>query len=187
MAEYVLHEDDDQQEVVRELLAKTDHPGQVTWSPRPDVPHGGVYVVPEDLATEVLASRKAAREAQVQRIADAQAAADERDSHEAVAQGLATPAEAGFPASVGGDPGAPGTEDGTVKGGTFHPAVDETETEGELAEDAADDAVVDDPSTPEDEAATAQKRREARAAARKSRTTKTDAADTSDATTEEGK
>lgn len=107
MADYVMTEDEDQTAVVQELLANAEDPDHVQWRPRSGVPHGGVYEVPDDLAEKLLAHRRARADAQAQRIATAQAAADERDSSEAVASGLVTPAEAGFAANATGDPGAP--------------------------------------------------------------------------------
>lgn len=144
MAEYVLAEDDNQEEVVRQLLKEADDPSAVAWSPRPDVPHGGVYVVPDPVAEKVLAARRAVRDTEAKRISDAQAAAEKRDSNEAVASGLATPAEAGFPADLVDD---------------------------ETPEDAADEAVVDDPNTPVDEHTEAQDRVARRRAARKAAST----------------
>lgn len=189
MAEYVMHPDDNPVEVVRGLLDKVDDPAKVMWSPRPDVPGGGVYVVnDEEAVAAVVAERKAARDAEAQRIADAQAAADKRDA-KADETGL-TPSELGIPASTGTDPGAPGTAgvlatpeaaqrgDGllapeiaqtpTVQNadGTVSPA--DASTADEAAADAEDgEPVADDPATPEDESkmTPAQRRAAKRAAA----------------------
>lgn len=50
MAEIVIAADDDLPEVAQALLDLAgDQPDQVMWAPRPDVPHGGVYVVPDEL------------------------------------------------------------------------------------------------------------------------------------------
>lgn len=148
MAEYVLAEDDNQEEAVKRLLAEADDPNAVTWSPRPNTPHGGVYIVPDPVAEKVLAARRAEREAEAKRISDAQAAADKRDGSEAVSSGLATPEEAGFPADL--------------------PVADDD------SEDGADEATVDDPSTPNDEHAEAQDRVAKRRAARKAAATSAD-------------
>lgn len=106
MADYVMTEDEDQTTVVQELLANAESPEHVVWRPRSGVPHGGVYEVPDDLADKLLEHRRARAQAETDRIDAAQAAADERDSSEAVASGLVTPAEAGFAANATGDPGA---------------------------------------------------------------------------------
>jgi hypothetical protein len=52
MAEYVMGPDDKQDEVARDLM---DHVGperahEVVWYPRPGVPGGGVFSMPDDLA-----------------------------------------------------------------------------------------------------------------------------------------
>jgi hypothetical protein len=107
MAEYVLRDDEVQQDVARQLIDNAENPADVVWRPRSGVPHGGVYEVPDELAEKLLEHRKAVADADAQRIADAQAAADERDSSEGVASGLLTPAEAGFAANASGDPGGP--------------------------------------------------------------------------------
>lgn len=161
MSEYVLGVDENPEQTVRELLAHADDPASVVWSPRPDVPHGGVYVIPDALSEKVLAARQAVRDAQAKQIQQGLDFAEQRDSHDAVVQGLATPAEAGFPAAVGNDPGAPGTETGP------NPLVPDDRSDEERAQDAADAAVVDDPSTPQDEKAEADQRAEERRAARK--------------------
>lgn len=106
MAEYVLREDEDQTTVAQELLANADHPDHVQWRPRSGVPHGGVYEIDDGLAERMIAHRRSVAEAESTRIADALAAAEERDSADGVAEGLVTPAEAGFAASTGTDPGA---------------------------------------------------------------------------------
>lgn len=108
MAEYVLHPDDNPADVARALLDKASDPSSVMWSPRPDVPGGGVYVVNnEETVAEVSRQFQQQRDAEAKRIADAQAAAEERDA-KADETGL-TPAQLGFPANMGTDPGAPGT------------------------------------------------------------------------------
>lgn len=52
MAEYVMGRDDDQAEVSRSLLehAGPERAAQIEWRPRPNVPGGGVFVMPDDLA-----------------------------------------------------------------------------------------------------------------------------------------
>lgn len=193
MGEYVMHPDDNPVEVVRALLDKASDPSQVMWSPRPDVPGGGVYVVNDDaLIREVAQAQKAKRDAEAQRIADAQAAADERDK-QADETGL-TPAQLGIPASQGSDPGAPGTEgqratleaaqrgDGLLApelvenaDGTKSTAQDAADAEAtaEANADAADEQpVADDPNTPDvDESKqTPTERRAAKKAAAKAAT-----------------
>lgn len=186
MGEYVMHPGDNPVEVVRALLDKASDPSQVMWSPRPDVPGGGVYVVNDDeLIREVTQQQKAKRDAEAKRIADAQAAADERDA-QADETGL-TPNELGFPASTGTDPGAEGTAgvqadlvsaqrgDGllapelvTNADGTVAPASDTASTSDDPGDvDGPDSPVADDPSTPEDESkqSPAQKRAAKKAAA----------------------
>jgi hypothetical protein len=103
MAEYVLREDEDLTATVQELLANADHPDDVRWQPRSGVPHGGVYEISEALSDKVIAHRRAVRDAEAKRIEDAQEAADKRDADPAVAEGLATPAEAGFAANTPAD------------------------------------------------------------------------------------
>lgn len=158
--EYYLQEGDVQADVARDLLDQAEHPDQVHWSPRPDVYGGGVYVLgDESIAQRTLAVRKARRQEEADRIAANLAAADERDSHEAVASGLATPAEAGFPASGGTDPGsaaeaernaaASGRDDAQAEGD------EDATTEDEGTEETGDDGK---PLTP------AQKRARTRAA-----------------------
>lgn len=59
MAEVVLGAEDSQQDVVRALLDLVDNPDDVVWHPRPDVPHGGVYAVPDEVADKYQAANKA--------------------------------------------------------------------------------------------------------------------------------
>lgn len=99
--EYYLEEGDTHESVARDLLEQAEHPDQVHWSPRPDVHGGGVYLLADHgIAERTRQARQARRAEEAQQIADALAAAEERDSHPDVAEGLATPAEAGFPASL---------------------------------------------------------------------------------------
>lgn len=99
--EYYLEEGDTHESVARDLLEQAEHPDQVHWSPRPDVHGGGVYLLADHgIAERARQARQARRAEEAQQIADALAAAEERDSHPDVAEGLATPAEAGFPASL---------------------------------------------------------------------------------------
>lgn len=128
MAEYVLGQDEDQTKVAQELLANADHPDHVVWRPRSGVPHGGVYEVPDELADRLAEHRRALRDAEAARIEDAQAAADERDAHEDVADGVLTPAEAGFAANLAPDPGAFPPDDEVKEDGEppAEPPADET-------------------------------------------------------------
>jgi hypothetical protein len=51
MAEYVLRDEDKQEEVAKMLLEHAgDRKGEIEWRPRPDRNHGGVFYVPDDLA-----------------------------------------------------------------------------------------------------------------------------------------
>lgn len=52
MAEYVMGPDDKQDEVARDLMehAGPDRAHEIAWNPRPNVPGGGVFVMPDDLA-----------------------------------------------------------------------------------------------------------------------------------------
>lgn len=51
MAEIVLGADDNPAEVAQALLELAgEQPDRVMWAPRPDVPRGGVYVVPDEIA-----------------------------------------------------------------------------------------------------------------------------------------
>jgi hypothetical protein len=204
MTEYVMHPEDNPVEVVRGLLDKVSDPSQVMWSPRPDVPGGGVYVVNDDNAVaEVSAAMKQRREAEAQRIADAQAAADARDA-QADETGL-TPTQLGIPANQGSDPGAPGTAgeladlsvanrgDGllapelvTNPDGTVTPAED---VDPDADPDAADEEpVADDPATPEDESKmTPAQRRAAKRKAAAAEAAAADEAKSGDASQEETK
>lgn len=151
--EYPLQEGEPIHGLARELLDAANDPSQVAWSPRPDTPGGGVFVVTDEtVAQRVLDRRRERAQGEQDRINASLAAADERDSSEAVASGLLTPAEAGFAANAGTDPGAPGTEGERL---------DDEESD----EDA--EPTEDDPATAEDESApktTAAKRRAAKAA-----------------------
>lgn len=59
MAEYVLKDDDNQQEIARMLLEHAgDRAGEIEWRPRPDRgAHGGVFYVPDDLADGLTSER----------------------------------------------------------------------------------------------------------------------------------
>ena len=59
MAEYVMGPDDDQQDVARKLHehAGPDRAHEIAWYPRPDVPGGGVFSMPDDLADGFTSSR----------------------------------------------------------------------------------------------------------------------------------
>ena len=111
MAEYVLREDEDQEKVAQELLANADHPDHVVWRPRSGVAHGGVYEIEDGLAERLLEHRRAVAAAEQQRIEEAQELADERDSTDGVAEGLLTPAEAGFAANRVSDLGSGDTDE----------------------------------------------------------------------------
>lgn len=160
MAEYVMHPEDDSVEVARGLLDRVEDPQAVMWSPRPDVPGGGVFVVrDEETVAEVARVQQQKRDTQAQQIADAQAAAEQRDA-KADETGL-TPTELGFPASTGADPGAPGTEgvrasdEAAARGdGLLAPEVTEN-PDGTVSSEEDDpdtgESATDDPSTPEDE------------------------------------
>jgi hypothetical protein len=148
MAEYILKDGESHEEVAQRLLAEVEDPQGVTWSPRPDVYGGGVYVVNDEAAVAKVATDMArVRDEEAQRIAEAQRLADERDA-KASETGM-TPTELGIPANRGTDPGAPGTE-----GTASNPDEDDS--------DKGDDS--DDPSTPEDESTMtpAQRRKAAR-------------------------
>lgn len=124
--EYYLEEGDTHESLAQELLAQAENPDQVHWAPRPDVHGGGVYLLADaGIAERTRAARQAQRDEDARLIADALAAAKARDEDPDVASGLATPAEAGFPASI---------------------------VPTEPAEDDADEEPTpDDPATPEDE------------------------------------
>jgi hypothetical protein len=54
MAEYVMAEDQNQQEVARELLTKAgDRAHEIQFNPRANVYGGGVFTMPDDLADEI--------------------------------------------------------------------------------------------------------------------------------------
>jgi hypothetical protein len=111
MAEYIMAEDETAAEVARALLDQAASPDDVHWSPRPDVPGGGVFVVrDEEVVARVVAARAHARAEAEQPPPSAEPAGEEADEE-------------------------PGDE--------------ETEplTEGD------EEPAVDDPTTPEDEAA----------------------------------
>lgn len=104
MAEYVLQDGDTHLDVARALIAKAGADA-VDWSPRPDVPGGGVYVVRDEQAlASFVQERQAARQAEAERIATAQKAADERDAK--LDETGATPAELGMSPNLGTDPGS---------------------------------------------------------------------------------
>lgn len=141
MAEYVLSEGEDQEKVAQELLANADHPDHVIWRPRSGVPYGGVYEIEDGLAERLIAHRRAVAEAEAERIEAAQAAADERDTAEGVAEGLVTPLEAGFAASTGTDPGAP--PPAPVEGDDLDDA-EEADGDEPAATDPADEPAADE-------------------------------------------
>lgn len=54
MPEYVMGVDEDRATVARRLLTQAgERADQVTWQPRADVPGGGVFLLPDDVADEV--------------------------------------------------------------------------------------------------------------------------------------
>lgn len=163
MTEYVLGPDEDHETVARRLLDAAKDPASVMWSPRPNThPHGGVYVLADEEADAIIAAVAKERQRVADRIQAAQEAAAARDA-KADETGL-TPEELGMSGSLGGDPGAPGTATGEAQAaGT----VAEETVPSDDAEDAADEAIVDDPNTPEDEHADAENRVAKRRAARK--------------------
>lgn len=59
MAEYVLNDNDTQEEIARMLLehAGEERAGEIEWRPRPDRPQGGVFYVPDDLADGLTSDR----------------------------------------------------------------------------------------------------------------------------------
>jgi hypothetical protein len=104
MAEVQLTEGDTHESLAKALIEKAG-PDKVSWSPRPDVFGGGVYIVTDEEAVAAVV-----RERQ-QRVQEDEAArrkaeefAAERDAK--ASETGATPAELGFAASVGTDSGA---------------------------------------------------------------------------------
>lgn len=154
MAEVVLQEGDTHEGVARSLLAKVGDASAVAWSPRPDVYGGGVYVVAdESAASAFVRERQQLQEEQAARIAKAQQFAEERDAK--ASETGATPAELGFAANIGNDPGAPGTEG----------AREDQQDADEDDEDEDDDESAETPGeSPEAKQTTAQKRSARRAA-----------------------
>lgn len=58
MAEYVMGEDENQQDVARDLLDKAgDRAGDVQFTPRANVHGGGVFQMPDDLAEQISSDR----------------------------------------------------------------------------------------------------------------------------------
>lgn len=165
--EYVLTEGDVLQEVARDLLEQAASPDQVHWSPRPDVYGGGVFVLADEgIAQRTIERRRARRADEAARIEAAQKAADERDSDPAVAEGLATPAEAGFAANAGTDPGSAGEAEriaAVTSEGDADAAVQQGDDESLSTEEDADD----DGEPVEKPLTTAQKRAAKKAAASK--------------------
>lgn len=150
--EYPLQPGDTHESLARDLLEQAANPDQVHWSPRPDVHGGGVYVVADEgIAQRVRELRAARRREEAERIEASKAAADERDSHPDVAEGLLTPAEAGFPANAGTDPGSAGA----------------AEADSEAQDDEADEELAADDAPAEERLTPAQKRAAAREAKKK--------------------
>lgn len=140
--EYYLEEGDTHESLAKDLLEQAANPDQVTWAPRADTPGGGVYVLADEgIAQRVRAARADRRQEQARQIEEAQAAAQARDENPDVASGLATPAEAGFAANAGTDPGAAGA----AKANAEATADDET---SEDDEESADDAAADEAGEP---------------------------------------
>jgi hypothetical protein len=162
--EYVLEPGQTHEELAQELLAQAASPYQVHWSPRPDVYGGGVYVLADEgIAQRTREAMQARRAEEAQRIADAQKAADERDSQEDVASGLLTPAEAGFSANAGTDPGSAGEAERNAAA----TADEEPVADDEDGDEADEEPVADDPATPGDESKMTPAQR--RAAARRAK------------------
>jgi|1185.fasta_scaffold86843_1 hypothetical protein len=97
MAEIIIGDDETPPQVARELLAQAEHPDHVVWTPRSNTPHGGVFIVPDDKASDLVARRENARAESERLVQQRQDAADERDQL-ADQTGL-TPAELGFAAN----------------------------------------------------------------------------------------
>lgn len=59
MAEYVMGPDDNQQEVAQRLMehAGPERAHEIAWYPRPNVPGGGVFSMPDDLASGFTSGR----------------------------------------------------------------------------------------------------------------------------------
>lgn len=74
MAEIALTDEDNHQEMAQELLkAAGDRPEDVVWSPRPDTPRGGVFVVPDELAERFAPEWETRRQAKAEEAAEAEA------------------------------------------------------------------------------------------------------------------
>jgi hypothetical protein len=161
--EYVLEPGQSHEELARDLLEQAASPNQVTWSPRPDVFGGGVYVLADEgIAQRVREVRAARREEQAKQIADAQAAANERDASADVAAGLLTPAEAGFSANAGTDPGSAAE---AARNAENTGDADDAEDEEEAAEEATETPAEEEkPLTPAQKRAAAKKAKQEEAA-----------------------
>lgn len=165
--EYVLVEGDNLQEVARDLLEQAASPDQVHWSPRPDVYGGGVFVLSDEtIAQRTVERRRARRAEEAAQIEASQKAADERDSHPAVAEGLATPAEAGFAANAGTDPGSAGEAERIRQDTAAQQLTPEEESDADEDDETDDDDETPDDGVPaEKPLTTAQKRAAKKAAA----------------------
>lgn len=163
-AEYPLRHGDNPAEVAQMLLDRADAPEHIQWAPRPDTPGGGVFVVHDEaVAADVARLRQEQRDAEAQRIEAAQTAADERDA-KADETGL-TPAELGYPAAGGTDPGSAAEAQANAE--VTADAVTSTEPLADEPPAEDEEPVADDPSTPEDESkmTTAQRRKARKATA----------------------
>lgn len=125
MAEYVMAEGDTAADVARALLDRAESPDDVHWSPRPDVPGGGVFVVRDEAVVADVAHELAQAREERERAAD---------------EGEPEPVPAG-PTEEGVDTSA--ALDVTP------PAAGENAAETVESED--DEPATDDPDTPEDE------------------------------------
>jgi hypothetical protein len=161
--EYMLEPGQSHDELARDLLEQAASPDQVHWSPRPDVYGGGVYVLADEgIAQRTREVRAARRAEQARQIEQAQAAAEERDSHPDVAEGLLTPAEAGFAANAGTDPGSAGAAEANAEA-TADTAKDAEDAadEAETAEDDGADEAAEAKLTPAQKRAAAKKAKQA--------------------------
>jgi hypothetical protein len=165
MAEYQMAEGDVAADVARDLIAQAGDPDRVHFYPRPNVPGGGVFEVDDDVAEKVVQQRAKVRDEERQRIENAQAAAEERDAR-ADETGM-TPAELGFRANAGTDPGSKAQAEQAAETTGDKPAEDAeeddaTDDEAKTTEETDEVTEDDKPKTP------AQRRAARRASATKS-------------------
>lgn len=147
MADYVMADDDNPTEVAQQLIAAAGA-DNVHWYPRPDTPGGGVFAVNDEQAVaDVVRKRQQARTEEAERIAASQKAADERD-RKADETGL-TPAQLGFAANTGTDPGSADAAKDAIEAAQRRTAAQSDATGTTPAEQQGDDADVQD--EPDDE------------------------------------